>query len=29
VEMGQQQQLSRRIALHVDIVQEIARRVGI
>ena len=29
VEMGQQQALARRIALHVDIVQEVARRVGI
>ena len=29
VEMGQQQALARRIALHVDIVEEVARRVGI
>jgi hypothetical protein len=29
VEMGQQQALERRIALHVDFVQELARRVGI
>jgi hypothetical protein len=29
VEMGQQQPLERRIALHVDIVQETARRIGI
>jgi len=29
VEMGQQQALERRIALHVDIVREVARRVGI
>lgn len=29
VEMGQQQALERRIALHVDIVQEIVRRLGI
>ena len=29
VEMGQQQALARRIALHVDIVAEVARRVGI
>ena len=29
VEMGQQQQLSRRVALHVDIVEEVARQIGI
>jgi hypothetical protein len=29
VEMGQQQALARRVALHVDIVEEVARRVGI
>jgi len=29
VEMGQQQDLERRVALHVDIVEEVARRVGV
>ncbi|HWC30328.1 MAG TPA: succinylglutamate desuccinylase/aspartoacylase family protein [Dehalococcoidia bacterium] len=29
VEMGQQQQLARRIAIHVDVVNEVARRIGI
>jgi hypothetical protein len=29
VEMGQQQALERRVALHVEVVQEVARRVGV
>jgi hypothetical protein len=29
VEMGQQQALERRTALHVDVVNEVARRIGL